>query len=102
MKNRVTVEKEAAVEKSSRHYPPGHRPPSAQEGQRLEIEAPAQEAPHAQDYWRVNLAEPWEVAFWTREFGCSEHDLKSAVEAVGKSAGAVRAYLRNEPTQPKN
>jgi AraC-like DNA-binding protein len=52
------------------------------------------QAPHAQDYWRVNLAEPWEITFWTREFGCSEAQLKEAVQAVGQSAGAVRRHLR--------
>ena len=65
-------------------------------------QAPDTHAPHAQDYWRVNLAEPWEITFWTREFGCSEARLKEAVEAAGASAGAVRAYLRDEDQQQRN
>ena len=59
-------------------------------------------APRAQDYWRVNLAEPWEITFWTREFGCSEAQLKGAVQAAGKSAGAVRARLLDQGVQQHN
>ena len=48
----------------------------------------------AQDHWSVNLAEGWEIAFWTRELRCSEEQLRAAVAAVGKTAGDVRAYLQ--------
>ena len=47
----------------------------------------------AQDHWSVNLAESWEIFFWTRELGCSEEELRRAVAAVGRTAGHVRAYL---------
>lgn len=47
----------------------------------------------ARDHWSVNLAESWEVFFWTRELGCSEVELRKAVDAVGKTARDVRAYL---------
>lgn len=47
----------------------------------------------APDHWSVNLAEPWEIVFWTREFGCTEEELHRAVAAVGKTAARVRAYL---------
>ena len=50
-------------------------------------------APRAQDHWRVNVAEAWEVRFWAREFRCSESELRHAVQAAGAMAGAVRAYL---------
>ena len=52
----------------------------------------------AQDHWHVNIGEPWEVTFWTNEFGCSEEELRRAVEAVGPIAGRVRAHilLRNQ------
>jgi hypothetical protein len=49
--------------------------------------------PRAQDYWRVNLAETWEVGLWMREFRCSEGELRQAVHMAGELAGAVRAYL---------
>lgn len=45
------------------------------------------------DQWRVVIDEPWEVRFWTREFGCTEDALRQAVRAAGPRAGAVRAYL---------
>jgi hypothetical protein len=47
----------------------------------------------APDYWRINLAEEWEIRFWAREFGVAEEKLKAAVAEVGNSAGAVRAHL---------
>ena len=60
----------------------------------LEIGAvEAAERPRAQDYWNVNLHEPWEVAFWAREFGCSEEELRHAVGRAGSRAGDVRARL---------
>jgi AraC-like DNA-binding protein len=57
--------------------------------------AEAEEMPRAQDYWNVNLHEPWEVAFWAREFGCSAEELRHAVGRVGSRAGDVRAQLAN-------
>ncbi len=47
----------------------------------------------AQDHWSVNLAESWEIFFWTRELRCSEEELRQAVAAVGKTAGDVRAHF---------
>lgn len=49
----------------------------------------------AQDRWSVNVAESWEIFFWTREFRCSEAELRRAVAAVGKSARDVRVHLAN-------
>lgn len=59
----------------------------------LRADSPDSGMPRAQDHWRVNLAEAWEVAFWSREFGCTEAELRKAVESAGSSAGAVRACL---------
>ena len=53
----------------------------------------------APDHWSVNLAESWEVAFWTRELRCSEEELRRAVGEVGKTAGNVRAYLHSNNQQ---
>jgi len=47
----------------------------------------------AQDHWSVNIAESWEIFFWTRELRCSEDELRRAVAAVGKRARDVRAHL---------
>ena len=60
----------------------------------LELDAPeAAQMLRAQDYWNVNLHEPWEVTFWAREFGCSEEELRRAVDRAGSRAGDVRAEL---------
>ena len=47
----------------------------------------------AQDHWRINLSEPWEVTLWTHEFGCTEPELREAVLAAGPRAGDVRARI---------
>jgi hypothetical protein len=60
-----------------------------QEQARAEIDSSSR----APDYWRINLAEEWELRFWSREFGCREDELRAAVSQAGTSAGAVRAFL---------
>jgi len=65
----------------------------SQEPNRIRLEAPDGGVPHAQDYWRINLREDWEVMFWTREFGCTEAALREAVRSVGDCAGDVRGHL---------
>lgn len=77
---------------ASSTYPPGHGAPKGDARPHLSAEAPAG-ALRAQDHWRVNLAEAWEIAFWTRELGCTEAALRKAVEHAGNRAGAVRAFL---------
>ncbi|WP_082360406.1 DUF3606 domain-containing protein [Paracidovorax avenae] len=47
-----------------------------------------------QDRTRINVNEPWEVTYWTKELGCSESDLRQAVKAVGVMVSAVRAELQ--------
>lgn len=42
---------------------------------------------------RINLSEDYEVRDWTESLGVSEQELREAVDAVGNSAEAVRAYL---------
>ncbi len=49
-----------------------------------------------QDASRINIHEPYEVRWWTHEFGCTERQLKEAVNEVGTSANAVRKYLKGE------
>lgn len=46
------------------------------------------------DRSRVNVNEPWEVRWWCQRFGCTESQLRGAVNAVGTSADAVEHYLR--------
>lgn len=45
------------------------------------------------DRARINIHEPWEVKWWTKELGVTEAQLKAAVAAVGVSAAAVRRHL---------
>jgi len=47
----------------------------------------------AQDRSRINVNEPYEVAYWTRELGVSEALLREAVAAAGVSAENVRKYF---------
>jgi hypothetical protein len=46
-----------------------------------------------QDASRINLSEPWEVAYWTKALKLTEKELRAAVAAVGDRAEAVRAHL---------
>lgn len=50
----------------------------------------------AQDRSRVNVNEPHELRYWTKELGVSEEQLRQAVQAVGVSASAVREHLDNK------
>jgi len=45
------------------------------------------------DSWHVDLDEEWELQLWTREFACTETELRAAVAAVGPVAGRVRWHL---------
>jgi hypothetical protein len=84
------------------HLAPGRPAPAHHERQQLGLDAPSSEVPRAQDHWRVDLAQEWEVTFWSREFSCSESELRSAVEAVGSKAGAVRAHLASQIQQQRS
>ena len=41
----------------------------------------------------ISLSQAWEVAYWTRELGVTEQQLRAAIVAVGNSTAAVRRYL---------
>jgi hypothetical protein len=45
------------------------------------------------DSSRINLGEAHEVAYWTKELGCSEAQLRAAVKVVGSMVATVRNYL---------
>lgn len=47
------------------------------------------------DRARVNVHEPWEAQWWCRKFGCTEQQLKAAVQAVGVMAADVERHLRS-------
>ncbi|HWT41432.1 MAG TPA: DUF3606 domain-containing protein [Sphingopyxis sp.] len=49
----------------------------------------------APDRDRISLSEDYEIRDWTESLGVGEAELREAVDAVGNSADAVRAYLNN-------
>ncbi len=50
---------------------------------------------------KINIFQPDQIAFWTREFQCTEKELRCAVIAVGNKATEVEKYLKWD-FQPKN
>ena len=42
----------------------------------------------------VSLSQRHEIDYWTRKFGCTEQQLRRAVQAVGSSAARVEDWLR--------
>jgi hypothetical protein len=45
------------------------------------------------DRARINVHEPYEVSYWTKELGCTKAELEAAVKAVGVMVTAVKAHL---------
>jgi hypothetical protein len=41
----------------------------------------------------ISLEQPHELRDWTQSLGCTEQQLREAVNEVGNSADAVRRYL---------
>ena len=48
-----------------------------------------------QDAQRVNVDEDYEIAYWTKKFGCTATQLKAAVKKVGVMAKSVEKELKN-------
>jgi hypothetical protein len=42
----------------------------------------------------INVSEDYEVQYWSKKFGVSAEQLKSAIKAVGNSAKAVGKHLK--------
>jgi hypothetical protein len=50
------------------------------------------------DKTRIDINQPYQVAYWKERFGVPEQDLEDAVRAVGASVKKIAAYLkRKEP-----
>ena len=47
-----------------------------------------------QDATRINVHEDYEVAYWTKKFGCTKEQLQAAVKKVGVSAKTVEEELK--------
>jgi hypothetical protein len=46
-----------------------------------------------EDSSRINIHEPYELEYWTKEFGVSKGKVIEAVNKVGTSVNAVKKYL---------
>ena len=51
---------------------------------------------HQPDRSKVNVNQDYEVRYWTEKFGCSEEELRKAVNRVGSSADAVERALKSK------
>lgn len=49
-----------------------------------------------QDDVKINLSQPYEVRDWAKKFGCTEAQLRAAVQVVGNGARKVGEYLRTK------
>ena len=49
---------------------------------------------------RINVAEPYEVTYWSKVLGVSEDDLISAVSKVGEDIERVRQALAKDRKDP--
>lgn len=47
------------------------------------------------DIAKVELAEEWQLTYWTQQLGVSEQDLRAAVQQVGDSSEQVRRHLES-------
>jgi hypothetical protein len=47
----------------------------------------------SQDRSKINMHEPQEVKYWTKELGVDKDQLQKLVDKVGNSAAAVRKEL---------
>ena len=48
----------------------------------------------AQDRLRINIRQPYEVLYWSKELGVSPDDLKDIVQQLGDSAETIREALK--------
>ena len=51
------------------------------------------------DRLKINVRDAWALRWWCRQFGCTEAQLKAAIDAMGAIAGNVRKYLVREQAQ---
>lgn len=48
------------------------------------------------DRTRINVNEPYELRYWTKELGASADELRAAVKAVGVMVSDVREHLKKK------
>lgn len=54
----------------------------------------------AQDRLRINVNEPHELAYWTKELGCTDDELRATIKSAGVMATAVRQHLARLRAKP--
>ena len=52
----------------------------------------------AGDRIRINMQEPYEVTYWSKQFACSPEELEGAVKTVGVYAEDVRTFIAARKT----
>jgi Protein of unknown function (DUF3606) len=50
------------------------------------------------DKTRIDMSQPYQVAYWKQRFGVSDQELEDAVRAVGTSVTKIEAYLKGTET----
>ena len=45
---------------------------------------------------RIDLNQPYQVAYWKQRFGVSDQELEDAVQAVGTLVKRIEAYLKSK------
>lgn len=55
----------------------------------------------AQDAKLIALTQEHEVKYWTKALGCTEEELKAAVDKVGRSAAKVKEYFATKKKAKK-
>ena len=50
----------------------------------------------AGDRLKIDVRDAWERRWWCKQLGCTEAQLKAAIDAMGAIAGNVRRYLAGE------
>jgi hypothetical protein len=48
------------------------------------------------DKTRIDLNQPYQVAYWKQRFGVSDQELEDAVQAVGTLIEKIEAYLKSQ------
>jgi hypothetical protein len=48
------------------------------------------------DKTRIDLNQPYQVAYWKQRFGVSDQELEDAVQAVGTLVEKIEAYLESK------
>jgi hypothetical protein len=44
----------------------------------------------------IDLSQPWQRRYWTKEFGVTIEELQQALDVTGSTVGDVRAYLQKK------